>query len=236
MPDHISPTLLVIGLAINFIFRFVALTVFLLIMIKIQKLDFTWWPLLGAALLASLLDMIPLVGHFIAVPVLYLIIWKITNGERYDAVFTVALSYGLVRALTIVLLAYAPLPNLHHNPMADSDGDMTNVEQMVVTQPADPATNQITQTAPAPEEPSAPQEPAAPDDKVSSGISIKGISRGVNSAMVTIQYGQKDYIISLGEGVIIHTDDGMVPVHFLKADENNITLSVDGQAVKYVVR
>jgi hypothetical protein len=236
MPDHISPALLVIALAINFLFRFVLLTVFLLIMIKIQKLEFTWLPLIGSALLASALDMIPLVGHFIAVPVLYLCIWKISHGERYDAVFTVGLSYALVRCAGFILLAFAPMPaHLHPASAADDDG-MTNVEQMVVAQPAVPSTNQIAQVAQVAQTAPDPQEPPAPDDKISSGISIKGVSGGVNSAMVTIQYGRKDYILSQDEGVTLSTDEGMVPVHLLKADENNVTLSVNGQEVKYVVR
>jgi len=234
MPDHISSTLLVIALAINFLFRFVMLMVFLLIMIKIQKLDFTWLPLIGAAFLASMLDMIPLVGHFIAVPVLYLCVWKITNGERYDAVFTVALSYALVRGLTFVLLAYAPVPGRFHAPSASDDDGMTNVEQIAAMQSPDAPTNQMAQTAPAPAP--APVETPAPDDKISSGISIQGLSRNPSGAMITIQYGRKDYIISQGEAVTISTDEGMVPVHFLEAGANDVTLSVNGEKLKYPVR
>ena len=96
---HINIAVLMTWLVIGFAIRSVALFAFLLIMIKIQKLYFTWLPLIGATLLGTVLDMVPLVGHFIAVPALYLCIWKITRSSLYpDAAFTVALSYAMVRA------------------------------------------------------------------------------------------------------------------------------------------
>jgi hypothetical protein len=224
MPDHINTTVLVIALAITFLFRFIALFAFLLIMIKIQKLNFSWLPLIGSAALASVLDMIPFVGHFIAVPALLLCIWKVTGSELYpDASCTVGLSYALMRCLGWIVLAYAPAPQLASSH--DNDADGTNMPPMAIVQ--------TTNEAPVAEAPSA---PPVPQDGVAADISVKGISHGINDALVTIQYGKKNYVISLGEGTTISTKEGMATVRFVKTDGNNVTLSVRGQEVKYALK
>ena len=236
MPDHISPTALIIGLIATFGFRFVVLLIFLRVMIHFQKMNFTWLPLVGAAFLASAFDMVPLVGHYVAVPVLYLCIWKITNCELVpDAVFTVALSYALTFMMTLIFLAYAPVPKFHTASTQDYNfDDMTNAAPAVaVVQP----TNQVVDAAavPAPATPPAPAPANPPVNKIVTDISVKGVSGSANDALVTIQYGKKDYIISLGEGVSLSTDSGLVSVRFLGTDGNNVTLSINGQAEKYTV-
>jgi hypothetical protein len=225
MPDHISREYLTIGLAATFGFKFVALSVFLWVMIQIQKLQYALLPLIGAAFLAAALDMIPLVGHYIAVPVLYLCIWKITREDLFpDAVFTVGLSYACTYCVTIILLAYAPVPGLHTASAPDNFDDATNATVAIV---------QTTNQAPVAE---APPAPSIPQDGVAADISVKGVSRGANDALVTIQYGRKDYVISLGEGTTISTKEGPATVRFVKADGNNVTLSVRGQEVKYALK
>jgi hypothetical protein len=230
MPDHINPTALAIGLVIGFTSRFVLLLVFLRIMILFQKMNFTWLPLVGAAFLAAGLDMVPMVGHYIAVPVLYLCIWKITNCELFpDAVFTVALSYALTYMITLILLAYAPMPKFHTASTQEDnfnfDG-LTNAPAVAMAQP----TNEVSEAT------TAPAASAAPlDNKIVPDISVKGLSGGANFALVTIQSGKKDYVISLGEGTTIATAQGQVSVRFLGVSGNNVTLAVNGQAVKYSV-
>lgn len=225
MTDHVNIVVLTIALAITFLFRFVALFVFLLVMIKIQKLNFSWLPLIGSAALASMLDMIPFVGHFIAVPVLLLCIWKVTGGELFpDASCTVGLSYACMRCLGWILLAYAPAPHLAaaHDDFAEE----TNSPSVAIVQ----TTNDV-----APADP-APPAPVTPPSGVAAAISVKGISRGINESMVTIQYGKKDYIISLGEGTTISTKEGPATVRFVKANANDVTLSVRGQEVAYALK
>lgn len=226
MPDHISTTVLAIGLVITFCFRFIPLLTFLWVMIKIQKLNYQWLPLIGAAFLASALDMIPFVGHFLAVPILYFCIWKITQATLVpDATFTVALSYTLMRCLRWILLAYAPMPGLHTASAPNNFDDATNAPAVAIVQ----TTNQEADTT------ATPAPPGPLDSKIAADISVKGVSGGANNALVTIQYAKKNYVISLGEGVSISTDEGLVSVRFLATDGNNVTLAVNGQAVKYAV-
>lgn len=225
MPEHINTTVLVIGLAIAFAFRFVALMGFLLMMMKFQKMEFTWLPLIGATLLASALDMIPLVGHFIAVPVLYLCIWKITKSSLYpDAAFTVGLSYALVRCLSLIMLAYLPFGLPTHSAAKDSYGTDTNFQVVAEMQPASENT-----------QPNSTVADEASGDKPAVRISVKGVIRGANDPMVTIQCGQKNYTISQDEGATVATDSGTMAVRFVALDKNSVTLSVGGQDVKYPV-
>lgn len=77
-------------------------------MIKIQKLDqhttyrFLW--LLGAAALATGLDMIPYAGHYLAVAALLLCIKKTTGAPYVDVLFTVAISYALMFGVNLFIL------------------------------------------------------------------------------------------------------------------------------------
>ena len=77
-------------------------------MIKIQKLDqhttyrFLW--LLGAAALATGLDMIPYAGHYLAVSALLLCIKKTTGAPYADVLFTVAISYALMFGVNLFIL------------------------------------------------------------------------------------------------------------------------------------
>jgi hypothetical protein len=229
MPDHINREWLTIALPVTFGFRFVVLLVFLRIMIHFQKMNFTWLPLVGAAFLAAALDMVPLVGHYLAVPVLYLCIWKITQCELYpDAVFTVVLSYALMYMTTLIFLAYMPVPKFHTASSQDDFDFMTNnAPAVAVVQP----TNQVTDATPAPAAPA----PASPPDnnanKIAADISVKGVSGGANG-LVTIQYGKKNYIISLGEGVSISTDQGLASVRFVGTDGDVVKLAINGQTVR----
>ena len=218
---------LTVDLAATFGFKFVVLSFFLWVMIKIQGLQYELLPVIGSALLAAGLDMIPLGGHYFAVPVLYFCIWKITRASLYpEAVFTVVLSYACMYCLTFILAAYAPVPSLYTASRHDDNfDDQTNTPAIADVQ----ATDQVRVAQ-------APPKPSVSKDKVAANISVKGVSHVGNDAMVTIQYGKKSYIISLGEATTISTDQGMTAVHFVKASDNDVTLSIKGQEVKYALK
>jgi len=80
------------------------------------------------------------------------------------------------------------------------------------------------------------QKISTPAKKIASNISIKGISRDADGAMITIQYGAKNYLISLHKAVSISTEDGLVTVHFLEIAGNTVTLGVRGEKVTYTVK
>jgi hypothetical protein len=210
----------IIGLAVILFLQSVALLAVLWVMIKIQKLDYSWLPLIGAAFLTSALDLIPIVGHFIAVPVLLLCVWKITRSTIFpDAAFTVVLGYALMRCLGWILLTIE-MSGFHATSAMSSDDVETNSVPIVAIQPTNPVTQKISK----------------PSDKIVANISVKGISRDTNSALVTIRYGVKNYIIPLHKAVSISTEDGLVTVRFLEAGEKSVTLGIRGEEVKYAIK
>jgi hypothetical protein len=236
---HIDPKTLLVYLAVGFAVRSVALFLFLTMMIKIQKLDFVWLPLIGSTLLASALDLIPLVGHFVAVPALYLCIWKWARCDSVkDATFTVGISYALVTCLTWILLSYAPV-NLP-KPTASQDNfsfdNTPTAKQVAITQPTKNSDRTLAVAQPAQD--TAPTDAVATDNSnvATPAISVTGVIRSPTGAMVTIQCGKKDYMLSQDEGVTISTDQGTVPVHFVEASGNEVTLSVGGQEKKYALK
>src|SRR5262245_47992453 len=105
MVNGIAIVLIVLGFAIGFAIKTAFLLLALWIMVKIQKFQFTFWGLLGSAAAASALDMIPYVGHFLAVPVLYICLLKVTREDFTGVVFTAAISYALVFAMNMFVLS-----------------------------------------------------------------------------------------------------------------------------------
>lgn len=209
----------IIGFAIVWFLQSIALLAMLWIMIKLQKFDYAWLPLIGSAFLASALDMIPVAGHFIAVPVLYFCIWKITRSTLFpDAAFTVVLSYALMRGLGWVLLSFS-LGDFHATS-AMEENEVTNAAPIVAVQ----STNQIK------------HEISRATKKIASNISIKGVSHDASGGMVTIQYGAKSYMIPFGKAVSISTDDGLVTVYFRETTEDSVTLEIHGEKVNYDIK
>src|SRR6266478_5264883 len=105
--------------ALAYSIRFVISTAFLLLalwlMVKIQRFQYNFPGLLGAAALAGGLDMIPYVGHFLALPALYFCLIKVTREDMTGVVFTacIASKPGFGRLdLT-----------RHHEKLEESDGD-----------------------------------------------------------------------------------------------------------------
>ena len=100
----------------EFLFRFVEFAVrtaillgLLWLMIKLQKLDrkfdYKFSGLLGMAALASGLDMIPYVGHPLAVLVLLVGVKKVIRADYVDAFFTVAIPCALVFVVSLFILS-----------------------------------------------------------------------------------------------------------------------------------
>ena len=86
-------------------------------MLEIQKFNYNWPGLIGSALLASGLDMIPYFGHALAVPALYICVWKMTRESIFpDAAFTVLFSYLFMFVVNMFLITYLMgdlRPDLH---------------------------------------------------------------------------------------------------------------------------
>ncbi len=93
---------------IGFAVRTVVLLILLGVMVKLQrfnrKYEYRFWKLAGAAALASALDMVPYAGHFLAVPVLWVGVKKVTHADYFETLFTMGIAYTLVFAGNHLLL------------------------------------------------------------------------------------------------------------------------------------
>jgi hypothetical protein len=108
-----------IVLGVNILIEATILTVALWIMIKVQKLNYSFLGLLGTAGLASALDVILglMFGHFlggwlgsylsrpIVVVVLFICISKVTEADLVDVTFTIVVGYAVYFCLNLFLLA-----------------------------------------------------------------------------------------------------------------------------------
>ena len=94
-----------LGLAIEFSIRTAVLVLAFWGLVKIQGLEGKFLGLLGSAALGSGLDMVPIVGHYLAVIGLWLCLMKATNGDLFpDIALTVAVGYGLEFCLNLFVL------------------------------------------------------------------------------------------------------------------------------------
>ncbi len=141
---------LVLTLGAYFLFRFVLLSLSLWFMLKTQDLNYTVPGLLGSAALASLFDMIPLVGHYAAVAVLLLCVLKLTQAALFDVRFTVAISYAVMFLLQMVVFSLLPgsLPVHARTPSLVETAQQTLTED---ADPDEPGTNEITALVSRPE-------------------------------------------------------------------------------------
>src|SRR5260370_3401710 len=94
----------ILALAIEFLVQAAFLVTALGIMLKCEKLEYNVPLLLGAAALASALDMIPYVGHYLAVGVLLFTMTKVTRSDYVDVAFTVFVGYALMFGMNLFLL------------------------------------------------------------------------------------------------------------------------------------
>jgi hypothetical protein len=215
-------------LAAEFLIHGTILLVLLWIMIKLQKLDFNFLGLLGSAALGSGLDMIPHFGHYLAVPVLYLCVWKATRSNIFpEAAFTVVIAYAVMFCLNLFVLG-ALIGNLR-----PADKGMNETEKPVPKLVA--TTNSIVRTnvmgkvfvaAPV----SSTNFIAA--EKIVRKFTIKGVTRNADQSSVTLQSGKKVYTIFLGESDVVQTDDGQISVRFTDLGDDWAALTLKGAEVR----
>ena len=234
----------VLALAIEFVVQTAFLLAGLWIMIKLQKLDHNWPGLLGAAALASGLDMIPLAGHYLAVPVLLFCIAKVTRAERVDVVFTVALGYALMFGMNLWLLS-ALLGDLRPSARKDLVDEIaaagTELDEPGANDSGPPAARiPATSAAARASAPTGTQHVSQPAPSSGSKaaqdlakiLSLKGVVLSANKPTATISTGAKTYIIAVGETLSMETAKGKTAVHCESVDADSAVLTVAGERVK----
>jgi hypothetical protein len=238
---------------IAFTARAVILTALLWIMVKIQRLQYSFPGLLGSAALASGLDMIPLVGHYLAVPVLYVCIWKVTRADLFpDAVFTVAVSYALMFGVQLFFLGAllgdlrpsARSVHLNQNVAGeiaseDSPAGPTNAAPAADQKRHAPATAKTsstnTQRMLAAATNSVKPGPSRPE-RIASQLTFKGLTRNARQSTLVLDTGVKTYTLVYGEPELVQTRLGAVPVRLEALGDDYVVLNVDGEAIRLSLR
>jgi hypothetical protein len=179
-------------------------------MVKLQQLNYFFLGLLGAATLASGLDMIPYFGHYLAVPILYLCIWKITQSTLVDSIFTVLVSYALMFLVSVCLITVVTA-DLRGASRAYKDPDD---EQAAPTLYDKPETSIATETNRSTHSTLTPL--AAKNAKIAADLgkklTLKGITQNGNKSMALIGYQGKTYSFYQGEPISLIGPDGPTPV------------------------
>jgi hypothetical protein len=218
---------------------FAVQTAFLLaalwIMIKLQKLNYNFLGLLGAAALASAICLIPLpfrISKIISCAVLLLCISKVTCAEFVDVKFTVGVSYALMFGVNVFL-------------MGSLMGDLRPSAREAENHPVTEETEQDDDTAKAPQ-PAATSTNRAPlavkpqtvnsPAKALPPLSVKSLIRNGAKSSVTLQSDNDSRILFLGDTELVHTAAGPLKVRFDGVTNEFVLLTVGEQQVKLAAR
>jgi len=217
-------------------------------MARIQKLQYTVPGLLISAGIACAFDLIPFVGHYIAVPVLWVSLTKVTREDFTGVAFTTGISYALVFGMNLFLLG-ALMGNLGLSARARTLADNHEQKALPIESEEEPdgslatrsegdaATNTPVTVPPG----TAAQEPAqAPaqaasspsDPLLSKEFVLRGITQNGKNSTVLVSSGAKTYTLFLNETVSVETSAGKKSIRLDKVEKNTILLDVGGQVVK----
>jgi hypothetical protein len=228
-------------LIIKYAVRAVLLTLLLWGMIQVQKLNYSKLGLLGSAALASGLDMIPHFGHYLAVPVLYLCIWKVTGASLMpDAIFTVVVAYSLMFAVQMLLLT-ALMPPIHYGHRAVDQSETAPVAVPAKVKPnaapapvsrAEPAAVPATEIVAAMKQP--PTNPALPVSSKNAeawlkNVKVKGSTENGDKSMLLISSNKKNYTLMAGEPILIQTENGPCHLRLMQVSEPWAIVEVNGE-------
>ena len=231
-----TPSVDIIALVISYAARTVLLTLLLWIMVQLQKLNYSFLGLLGSAALASALDTIPYFGHYLAVPVLYLCIWKVTQASLMpDAIFTVVVAYALMFAVNVMLFT-ALIGDLRPSAMPDANERDEPPPAVLETEtppaPAIPRTNhppaaiaRVDTNAPA-----KPAKPAKSADEILKAITVKAATDNGAKSLLTISAEKKIYTLTMGQPAAVPLADGVCHLRLVRISESWATVEVNGEA------
>ena len=245
----------IIGTAIHFGIQTVFLVAGLWIMIKLQKFDYNVLGLIGSAILASGVDMIPFVGHYLSVSVLLFCIRKVIVADSYtDTLFTVGIGYALMFCMNLFLIA--SLMGDLRPPVVKAETRETDRENQPTTKtvpamepgeksgPASSTTNQppfarVTENAaPVPAQPDmTANEADAPllAMDIVSKFKLKGVSKSASKTLAMINTGTKTETLSRNESIHVETAKGWVAVRCEDVGDNKVVLNVGGRTITLVM-
>jgi|SRR6266850_1387479 len=222
----------ILALAIEFLVQAAFLVTALWIMLKLQKLEYNVPGLFGAAALASALDMIPYVGHYVAVGVLLFTMTKVTRSDYVDVAFTVFVGYALMFGMNLFLLG-ALLGDLRPSARQHETIDAKIEQEIRKPDPDDAIAPANAEEKPAaiPAPPAVTNEAAVTKQKPSpaSTFSLKGLTKNAKNSVAIVHTGVKTYTIGIGETLSMDTPNGKVSVKLETVNDSSVVLNIGGE-------
>ena len=216
-------------LIIEYAARTVVLTLLLWAMVKLQKLDYFFLGLLGSAALACALDTIPYFGHYLAVPVLYFCIWKVTHASLMpDAVFTVVVAYALMFAVKVLLFT-ALIGDLRMSTSSDENDPVPPAVAAAKPAPSVPAPVPVPVPATNQHAASPVKTPSKSAEEILKEITFKGLTQNGDKSMLVVNANKKNYTLMTGETTVVQTASGTCRIRLVAMSANWATLEVNGE-------
>jgi len=242
---NVEAVALLVEFAIQTVFLFTALW----IMIKLQKLNYTFPGLIGSAVLTSALDLIPHFGHLLSAGVLLICIWKVSQPEFVDVAFLVFVGYALMFGMNLWLIGILMgdlTESAQETPVEARELQEGSWEDPTL---AEGTTNPSVAfgTKPAASDPpslNAPAEPASfpaaapenPTEFVLKHFAVKGITRNADKSSVALFSGVKTYTLFVGDSVLMEVPNGSLAVRLEGLGQDRIELSVEGKPLTLTLR
>lgn len=247
-------------LCIALVCRVILLGISLLVLLRMQDLNYNIPGLLASATLASGFDLIPFVGHYIAVSVLLLCVLKLTRAHFVDVRFTVVVSYAVMFLMQMLILSALPgdlrahartakTDNATQETLDDEETDGASTNQ-VVAMAEHPVVNQATNKSPTPID--AAKKPAEPiktvavtaalpsstksGSEIARSFKLNGVVANSRESTAMISTGVRTYTIAVGEKVSVETGNGRIDVSLEKVTGDGVTLNVGGESVPLRLR
>jgi len=222
----------IVGYSIRYLVSTGFLLLALWLMVKIQKFQYNFLGLLGSAALAGGLDMIPYVGHYLALPTLYLCLMKVTREDMTGAIFTAGISYALVFVMNLFLLgslmgdlrpSFLQAREAEPKAQEATEETETDVEtnQSVAPRQAANAASVAPDKAQA-----APQSSLAP-----AGLTLRGVIKSSKNPMAMISSRGKTYTIAIGESIPLQGADKSAKATLETVEDSSVIVSIAGEKV-----
>jgi hypothetical protein len=217
-------------LIIEFAVRTTVLTALLCGMVKIQKLNFFFPGLLVSAVIACVVDALPHFGHFLAVPALFLCVWKVTGARPLpDVTIAVLIPYLLMFGVNVLLFTGrtgAVPPAVTIKAIVKTNLPPAVVKPLTPALIPPPSTNLAVTNVPV--------NPAKTNlhsaDEILKDFAVKGVTRNGDKSMLVIHVNKRTYTIEMGEPALVQTTSGPCQIRLVNLGESWATVQVNGEA------
>ena len=217
--------------------RMAILSLCLWVMLRAQDLNYTVPGILLSAALASVFDIIPFIGHTIAVAVLLICIMKLTHSDFIDVRFTVAIAYALTFLTQMLVLSAVPTQiHARDHDTPPRPGHTFALPAEEAGEEDTPVTNAPKVTpvvaTPKPPEPAPKPAPVEVEDPgvhaALANVILKGVMQNGTNSTAIIETGGRTFWLTYTEPVRIDGQQGPIHIRLKEVKEEAAVVLVNG--------